>query len=62
MEAVTVDVGISYLQAPAGWLISEGEVVPENFDSSIVFNVKFSCRICLPVPETNIIYSISFLF
>ena len=40
---------------------SEGEVVPENFDSSIVFNVKFSCRICLPVSDTNIICKIELL-
>ena len=40
---------------------SEGEVVPENFDSSIVFNVKFSCRICLPVADSNIICKIDLL-
>ena len=40
---------------------SEGEVVPENFDSSIVFNVKFSCRICLPVTDTLIICKIDLL-
>ena len=40
---------------------SEGEVVPENFDSSIVFNVKFSCRICLPVSDTNIICKVDLL-
>jgi len=40
---------------------SEGEVVPENFDSSIVFNVKFSCRICLPVSDTHIICKVDLL-
>tara|TARA_Y200000002_G_C22663365_1_gene656841 strand:- start:934 stop:1602 length:669 start_codon:yes stop_codon:yes gene_type:complete len=40
---------------------SEGEVVPENFDSSVVFNIKFSCRICLPVTDTNIICKIDLL-
>ena len=40
---------------------SEGEVVPENFDSSVVFNVKFSCRICLPVTDTYIICKIDLL-
>ena len=40
---------------------SEGEVVPENFDSSIVFNVKFSCRICLPVSDTSIICKVDLL-
>lgn len=40
---------------------SEGEVVPENFDSSIVFNVKFSCRICLPVSDTNVICKVDLL-
>ena len=40
---------------------SEGEVVPENFDSSIVFNVKFSCRICLPISDTSIICKVDLL-
>lgn len=40
---------------------SEGEVVPENFDSSIVYNVKFSCRICLPVTDSTIVCKIDLL-
>lgn len=40
---------------------SEGEVVPENFDSSIVFNIKFSCRICLPIADTKIICKVDLL-
>ena len=35
--------------------MSEGEIIPENFDASIVFNVKFSCRICLPTINKKII-------
>ena len=35
--------------------MSEGEIIPENFDASVVFNVKFSCRICLPVISKEII-------
>jgi DNA-directed RNA polymerase subunit E'/Rpb7 len=40
---------------------SDGEIVPENFDSSHVFNLKFSCRICLPVIDTKIICKIDLL-
>ena len=40
---------------------SEGEVVPENYDSSIVYKVKYSCRICLPVVDTNIICKVDLL-
>ena len=40
---------------------SEGEIVPENFDSSVIFNVKFSCRICLPVTDSYIICKIDLL-
>lgn len=40
---------------------SEGEVVPENFDSSIVYNVKFSCRICLPVTDSTIVCKVDLL-
>ena len=45
--------------------MSEGEIIPENFDASVVFNVKFSCRICLPVISKEIIIlfiEISFIF
>ena len=35
--------------------MSEGEIIPENFDASVIFNVKFSCRICLPTINKKII-------
>ena len=35
--------------------LSEGEVIPENFDASITYDVKFSCRICLPTINQIII-------
>lgn len=35
--------------------LSEGEVVPENFDASVTYDVKFSCRICLPTINQIII-------
>ena len=34
---------------------SDGEIIPENFDSSAIFNIKYSCRVCLPIEKTNII-------
>ena len=40
---------------------SEGEIVPENFDASVIFNIKYSCRICLPVINTKIICKIDLL-
>jgi DNA-directed RNA polymerase subunit E'/Rpb7 len=40
---------------------SDGEIIPENFDSSHVFNIKFSCRLCIPVINTKIICKIDLL-
>jgi DNA-directed RNA polymerase subunit E'/Rpb7 len=37
---------------------SDGEIIPENFDSSSIFNIKYSCRVCLPIEKTNIICKI----
>ena len=37
---------------------SDGEIIPENFDSSAIFNIKYSCRVCLPIEKTNIICKI----
>ena len=40
---------------------SDGEIIPENFDSSHVFNIKFSCRVCLPVINNLIICKVDLL-
>ena len=40
---------------------SDGEIIPENFDSSHVFNIKFSCRVCLPVISNKIICKVDLL-
>lgn len=40
---------------------SDGEIVPENFDASVIYNVRFSCRLCLPEVNTNIICKIDLL-
>lgn len=40
---------------------SDGEIIPENFDSSSIFNIRYSCRVCLPVEQTKIICKIDFL-
>lgn len=32
-----------------------GTLIPENLSSSISFNVSFSCKICKPLPKTQII-------
>ena len=40
---------------------SDGEIIPENFDASHVFNVKFSCRVCRPVINNKIICKIDLL-
>lgn len=37
---------------------SDGEIIPENFDSSAIFDIKYSCRVCLPVESSNIICKI----
>lgn len=40
---------------------SDGEIIPENFDSSSIFNIKYSCRVCLPIEQTEIICKVDFL-
>ena len=40
---------------------SDGEIIPENFDSSSIFNIRYSCRICLPIEKTKIICKIDIL-
>ena len=37
---------------------SDGEIIPENFDSSAIFDIKYSCRVCLPIEKSNIICKI----
>ena len=34
---------------------SGGVVVPENFNSSAILDVKFSCKLCMPLKKTKII-------
>lgn len=38
---------------------SEGINEPENFSSSAVYNVKFSCRMCIPSVQTKLICVVS---
>lgn len=38
-----------------------GEIIAENFDSSVVFDIKYSCRICIPVIGSNIICKVDIL-
>lgn len=40
---------------------SDGEIIPENFDSSSIFNIRYSCRVCLPIEQTHIICKVDFL-
>ena len=40
---------------------SDGEIIPENFDSSSIFNIRYSCRICLPLEKSKIICKIDIL-
>ena len=40
---------------------SDGEIIPENFDSSSIFNIRYSCRICLPIEKSRIICKIDIL-
>ena len=40
---------------------SDGEIIPENFDSSSIFNIRYSCRICLPIEKSKIICKIDIL-
>jgi DNA-directed RNA polymerase subunit E'/Rpb7 len=36
-----------------------GQTFPENFSASILFKVKFNCRICIPIIGTELICSIT---
>lgn len=40
---------------------SDGEIIPENFDSSSIFNIRYSCRVCLPIEKRQIICKIDIL-
>lgn len=40
---------------------SDGEVIPENFDASVIYNVSFSCRLCKPKLSQKIICKIAFI-
>ena len=40
---------------------SDGEVIPENFDASVIYKVSFSCRLCLPKLNQKIICKIDFI-
>ncbi len=40
---------------------NDGEVVPENFDASVIYNVSFSCRLCKPILNQKIICKIEFI-
>ena len=40
---------------------SDGEIIPENFDSSSIFNIRYSCRVCLPIEKKQIICKIDIL-
>lgn len=40
---------------------SDGRIITESFNASIVFNIKYSCRLCKPINDTNIICDIELL-
>ena len=40
---------------------TDGEVIPENFDASVIYNVSFSCRLCKPILNQKIICKIEFI-
>lgn len=40
---------------------NDGEVIPENFDASVIYNVSFSCRLCKPILNQKIICKIEFI-
>lgn len=40
---------------------SDGEIVPENFDASLIYNVKYSCRLCRPIENTDIVCKIELM-
>lgn len=39
----------------------DGEIPAENFDASVVFNIKYSCRLCYPTNDSDIICNIDLL-
>ena len=40
---------------------SEGIICPENLDSSAIYDVKYSCKLCLPIENTMIICKIDLI-
>ena len=40
---------------------NDGEVIPENFNASVIYNVSFSCRLCKPTLNKKIICKIEFI-
>ena len=40
---------------------SDGVVIPENFDASVIYKVSFSCRLCIPKLNQKIICKIAFI-
>jgi len=40
---------------------TDGEIIPENLDGSAIYNVKFSCRLCLPKIKQKIICKVAFI-
>lgn len=40
---------------------NDGEIPAENFDASVIFNIKYSCRLCYPTNESNIICNVDLL-
>ena len=40
---------------------NDGEIPAENFDASVIFNIKYSCRLCYPTSESNIICNVDLL-
>lgn len=40
---------------------SDGEVIPENFDASVIYKVSFHCRLCKPKLNQKIICKVAFI-
>lgn len=40
---------------------TDGEVIPENFDASVIYKVSFSCRLCIPKMNQKIICKVAFI-
>ena len=40
---------------------SSGIIIPENLDSSAIYDVKYSCKLCLPIENTMIICKIDLI-